>query len=110
MSVYDKIQNGYYENKTPYTIDEFPVDDDMTVREAREQKEAWKQAKIDQRAFYRRAEADITRLFQSDLEEEFGVKDHPKAELLWQMAWDRGHSSGYESVYYEYSDLVDLIK
>lgn len=49
--------------------------------------------------------------FRKDLLEELGVPaDHPKADLLWTMAWDRGHSSGLYAVRNEAIELVELIK
>lgn len=43
------------------------------------------------------------------LEEENGVVGHKKANLLYQMAWERGHSDGFEAVEHEYNDLVQLL-
>ena len=48
--------------------------------------------------------------FREDLFNEYGVKDNPKVEQAFNLAWDRGHSSGYKSVENEFSYLVDLIK
>jgi hypothetical protein len=43
-------------------------------------------------------------------EEEFGISGHPKADLLFNLAWEFGHSHGYNDVYSYYIDMVDLIK
>jgi hypothetical protein len=48
--------------------------------------------------------------FKADLEKEFQTENHPKADSLFAMAWDRGHSAGYHEVYLEYEELVELIK
>lgn len=34
---------------------------------------------------------------------------HPKAELLWEKAWDRGHDCGYSDVWNVIQDLKELI-
>lgn len=66
------------------------------------------------KAFYRKryeADAKASLAFKNDLEDEFGVShDHPKAKRLFDLAWEYGHSSGYNEVLNFYSDLVDLIK
>ena len=53
---------------------------------------------------------DDTKQFKSDIENEFGVEDHPKKDLLFSISWERGHSAGYYEVYYCYQELVELIK
>ncbi|CAM6054528.1 unnamed protein product [Sphagnum tenellum] len=61
------------------------------------------------RAEYR---ADTRRLineFRVDLENEFGLTNHPKAELLFEKAWDRGHAGGFQEVYHHYDDLSELL-
>ena len=59
---------------------------------------------------YNEERAALDAQFRSDLEDWFGVTGHPKADLLFNKAWERGHSGGYIDVYNNYSDLVDLIK
>ena len=54
--------------------------------------------------------ARLEALFRSDLEDEHGMKGHPKADLLFSKAWSMGHSSGYGEVANYYDDLVDLVK
>jgi len=48
--------------------------------------------------------------FERDLLDNFGITDHPKADRLFALAWQRGHSSGYGEVLSEAEDLVDLIR
>jgi hypothetical protein len=48
-------------------------------------------------------------IFRGDLEQEFGVVGHPKSKRLFELAWEHGHSSGLNDVYYYYSDFVELI-
>lgn len=59
---------------------------------------------------FREEEARIITRFKSDLEEAYGMAEHPKHELLWSMAWERGHSSGLRTVLQEYDDLADLLR
>ena len=47
--------------------------------------------------------------FRSDLETEYRTTGHPKANLLWTMAWDEGHSSGLNEVFNWYDRLSDLV-
>lgn len=48
--------------------------------------------------------------FKADLLEEAGITDHPKADMLFNKAWEQGHSSGYSEVYNCFYDLLDLIQ
>ena len=63
------------------------------------------------RAAYRN---DIRRLerevFKADLADAYGVSNHPKADRVFELSWDRGHSVGLGDVLIEYDDLVELIK
>ena len=57
--------------------------------------------------------AETTRLdeeFQNDLFEDFDVSDNPKRFKCFELAWERGHSSGVGDVYNCFGDLVELIR
>lgn len=47
--------------------------------------------------------------FKADLFEDLGIVGNPKADVLFRLAWELGHLSGYSEVYYYASDLVELI-
>lgn len=47
--------------------------------------------------------------FKSDLEVEFDVLGHPKADKLFDLAWSFGHGSGFYEVYFYYSELSELV-
>lgn len=36
--------------------------------------------------------------------------DHPKVSLLFNLAWERGHSSGLHDVAYYFGEMAELIK
>ena len=44
------------------------------------------------------------------LEKDFNLTDHPKKDILWSMAWEKGHAYGLHEVYNEYLDLVELVR
>lgn len=44
------------------------------------------------------------------LEDEHGLREHPKRELLWSKAWDLGHSYGLSEVENYYADLAELLQ
>lgn len=48
--------------------------------------------------------------FKNDLYKEFCVEDNPKREQAFQIAWEYGHSSGYEDVCNHFCNIVDLIR
>lgn len=60
-------------------------------------------------AEHMRHSANLMAKFKSDLKEEFGVTDHPKADAVYKLAYDYGHGSGLGQIYDYFSDLVDLI-
>ena len=47
--------------------------------------------------------------FKLDLFSEYGVENHPKREKAFGIAWEHGHSSGYNDVVGYFEELVDLI-
>jgi hypothetical protein len=55
-------------------------------------------------------EAKLHREFRDDLFEDYGVNDNPKRFKCFELAWERGHSSGVEAVYNCFGDLVVLIE
>ncbi len=57
---------------------------------------------------YRRDSARLMTQFKQDLFDEFDVGGH-KAEKAYELAWERGHSSGFYAVYDEFEELIDLI-
>jgi hypothetical protein len=58
---------------------------------------------------HKQEEHRLLELFKSDLFDELGITQNPKAEKLWVIAWDMGHSSGYSEVF-NYADMfVELI-
>lgn len=62
------------------------------------------------REWNRQAELGKREAFRKTLAEAYGISDHPKEDLLWRMAWSRGHANGYAEVASEYDELVELIK
>ena len=88
MSVEQKIKDGAYAPQIPYPTGK-------ANREAR--------------LAYISVQQRLVQEFRADLEAEFGLADHPKAALLFDMAWDNGHSSGFQDVYYHYDRLSALV-
>ena len=86
MLVRESLAAGRYENKVPYSS----------------QKE--------QRTRHREEEHRMNDLLRADLEQEHGVAGHAKADRLWALAWEHGHSSGYGEVITYYEDFVTLLQ
>ncbi len=59
---------------------------------------------------YNEAVAKLNHDFKFVLFEYYGVMDNPKAERCFQLAWEHGHSDGYNEVEIHFSVFVDLIK
>lgn len=122
MSVFDKIQEGHYEPKMDYPSQPkrpailSKTAGDLTVAESR----SLPQVKLDyeeERAAYEQAmreyqehKAALKAQFRADLQAENDIpEDHSKADRLWEMAWDRGHSCGWTEVLNAYEELVELV-
>lgn len=93
MSVRDNIESGVYNNMLPWA----------KTGEAREA--------------YRAEDRRIREKFRADLENEYGIREalgslritQAKADRLWSLAWDHGHSGGLNEVVGFYEDFVDLV-
>lgn len=48
--------------------------------------------------------------FKNDLFDELGIQNNPKKDVLYDLAWEYGHSSGFSDVYNYACDFVCLIK
>ena len=67
--------------------------------------EAFKQAKLDYSILIgRRVDK-----FRADLYEHYGVAENPKADKVYDKAYDMGHHAGFGEVASHFGDLVDLI-
>jgi hypothetical protein len=63
-----------------------------------------------QRVAYGAEQSRLAQEFRADLLEDYGVTDHPKASLCFGIAYDYGHSSGFQEIASYFDTLVDLIK
>jgi len=68
-----------------------------------------KQAKREALLLQRQQEAKETADFKLKLEKKYGTSDNPKRFILWDKAWDHGHSSGLGEVELYYSDFLELV-
>jgi len=91
MTVTEKIKAGDYESKLPFQTG---LNYDRYIRKA------W------------REDTDHLSMvvFKADLLEENGLTSHPKADKLFDMAWEDGHSSGLEEVEAYFVEFMVLLK
>jgi hypothetical protein len=59
---------------------------------------------------YSRVLGRITEDFKKALEDHYQVTDNPKKDMLWSVAWDYGHASGFYDIEGHYGNLVCLIR
>jgi hypothetical protein len=112
-----KIANGDYTVKITYP--QSPSKPTLPIkatpaqhREYADKLEAYEAAKAQQRVARDAYYAEQNRLekqFREDLEEQYGMKGHPKADKLFSKAWQMGHSNGYGEVANYYDDLHELV-
>lgn len=121
-TVREKLSVGAY--KTKLSWPETPKEPDVLKKLARhltdeeaasltEVRAAFKAAEKAAKSAERAYRADVSRLedqLRTDLEAEHGMAGHHKADLLWEKAWERGHSCGLSEVASNYEDLVVLAK
>lgn len=117
--VYDDVREGKYSvvlafpEKPGKPERPGPSAGAAAYREYADKLEAWEKKHaeyLEARAQWRAEENRMTMKLKADLEEEFGMTGHPKADALWHKAWQDGHSGGYSEVTNIYSDLVELAK
>jgi len=86
-----------------------------TSAEAREYADLLAQYELDMIAFregratYRALTNSLQAKLRADLEVEYEMVGHPKADLLWTKAWNAGHGTGLGDVIYHYGDLHELV-
>lgn len=96
MNFQEKLQSNYYSSNTYPYVSASEAKSNPTKAAVREK----------YLADYHRRDTE----FKADAFEELGITDNPKAELLYQKAYEIGHGSGYHEIYVQMDDLVDLIK
>ena len=57
---------------------------------------------------YRENKSKIYNQFKHDALDDVGLLGHPKADIIYSKAWDRGHSSGLPEVLLHLEDLAEL--
>ena len=88
-SVREKLAAGDYKNSQPYP----------------QRTESFKE----RRRLYNEETQRLLEFFKQDLLKELELDGHPKANLLWNHAWDLGHASGLHEVLTYAEDLADLL-
>ena len=48
--------------------------------------------------------------FKQALFKELGIEDNPKKDKLYSLAWESGHSGGFNDIFYHAAVMVALIK
>jgi hypothetical protein len=82
-TLWQRVQDDEFKSKIPYS---------------KENREKWKEDERRLRDEFKKAALDETCL-----------AGHPKAQKAWEMAWDRGHASGYCEVLSELEELANLL-
>lgn len=119
MSMYEDIQAGKYENKLPYSATETEktlvaseMDSLNVFIELNDPLRLCRTSRIvhQRRQAYIAEAVRLEALFKSDALKELGLTDHPKADLLYRISYDRGHSSGYGEIWNELLELSELVR
>lgn len=105
--------NMIYATKRGVLVGEYPLSvwDDMREKpdcgavETVFDKEGYKAAK----AKYNGETNRLMEEFRADIKEEFGLTGHPKADQVWNLAWQYGHSAGFSEVYNHMAEFAPLV-
>lgn len=115
MTVYDNMKAGRYENTVEYPTRSHKPKlvsgaTPAQIREYADAVEKW-EANYDAKktAYYAEQHARQA-LLKRDLEEEYGLTNHPKADMVWGKAWEHGHSGGYNDVATWYSEFAEVVQ
>jgi hypothetical protein len=89
MTMWEKVNSGYYSNSDPYPskVNNPNYNEDI---------KSW-----------RDKENLLLNKFKEDLEEEFGTQNWDKKDKAYALAWQEGHSYGLSEILYHYTDYVD---
>lgn len=111
MEVIEKIRSCVYENKLI-----FPIKQNFMIHKRCEHcgstyidKEVEKNYTV-AKLKYRHEDAKMFTNLKQDLIKEAGIEGHPKADKLWSLAYEQGHSSGLQEIYNQFFELLELIK
>lgn len=58
---------------------------------------------------YYAAQAQMRLQFKADVLQEHGLTGHPKADKVYDMAWQEGHADGYGNIERWVEDLAELV-
>lgn len=120
-STYEKANEGAYKSKLDFGVRaQEPavlrrMARDLTADELHDManvKAEYERAKAEQKAkeaAYHKDEGRLMGDFRKDLETEHGMTGHPKADKLYGLAWDYGHSAGLAEVAIHYDAFVELV-
>lgn len=81
-SVFDKINSDEYKPKSDYNSD---------------------------RQKWREEQRELFHEFKYDALAEVGLKEHPKAEKAYALAYERGHAHGYSEILSNLEELAELL-
>lgn len=112
MTIREKIDAGYYNSKIPFDLPDDNIDEaSISVAEYKKLQASRLYRVQENRRLFRE---DTNRLemevFREDLAKEHDLVGHPKADLLFSIAWVHGHSSGLIEVAQYYDEFADLLK
>ena len=118
IAIRERIQAGEFNNKVAYpsdgVISEVCRDKKKRlgeiIREEARIKDEISKIRRELLQAYNEGERDARESFQKALEKEFDMENHPRRGMLWQRAWDEGHSGGYEEILTIYEGLLELVR
>ena len=109
--IQELIDSGRYTHEVPYRVNLSHLIDPetTTVAEAARIKAEYKVKQKEQRVAYELEKVRIMHLFKADLEKEYRLSGHPRADKLFELSWDFGRRDGIRTVAVFYERLTELV-
>lgn len=118
MTLEEKIEDNYYRApevtvKRPREPSRKGLSTPEALRKAADEREAYDAAMPAYKeacAAREKQQCLLDAEFKRDVCEELDIANHPKRDMLYDMAYARGHSDGRQAVYDEACELVELLR
>ena len=99
----------YYYYRKGKCVRKTNVQDNVLKRDHVEERSIDDQRYHEDLVSYKQYDRQFEQKFIDWLYYDLEIQDNPKRDRLYSIAYDRGHSCGYNEIYINACDLVDLI-
>ena len=109
----DDYRNKDYPSKPEKPYLKRGTETAATVREYADALAAWETSMVEYNrliTIFNTKQRELDAKFKVDVLAEYGLTGHPKANDVFEFAWNEGHSSGYSEVELWVAKLANFVK